>query len=52
MPNTKVVWKNAYMRLSEDKGQIEQGGLNKKEIQLNLCNVLSIYIFNELHLFA
>ena len=25
----------------------DQGGLNKKEIQLNLCNVFSIFIFNE-----
>ena len=27
-------------------------GLIQKEIQLNLCNVFSIIIFNELHLFA
>ena len=30
----------------------EQGGLNKKEIQLNLCNIFSIFIFNELYLFT
>ena len=24
----------------------EQGGLNKKEIKLNLCNIFSIFIFN------
>ena len=29
-----------------------QGGLNKKEIQLNLCNVFSIFIFNDLYLFC
>ena len=29
-----------------------QRGLNKKEIQLNLSNIFSIYIFNELYLFA
>ena len=28
-----------------------QGGLSKKEIQLNLCNIFSIFIFNELYLF-
>ena len=28
------------------------GGLNKKEIQLNLCNMFSILIFNEFILFA
>ena len=30
----------------------DQGGLNKKEIQLNLCNKFSILIFNEFHLFT
>ena len=29
-----------------------QGGLNKKEIQLNLYNIFSIFIFNELYLLA
>ena len=29
-----------------------QRGLNKKEIQLNLCNIFSIFIFNELYLFT
>ena len=29
-----------------------QGGLNKKEIQLSLCNIFFIFIFNELFLFA
>ena len=28
-----------------------QGGLNKKEIQLNFHKMFSILIFNELHLF-
>ena len=31
---------------------LNKGGLNKKEIQLNLCNIFSIFIFNELYLFA
>ena len=30
----------------------DQGGLNKKEIQLNFCNIFSIFIFNELYLFV
>ena len=30
----------------------DQEGLNKKEIQLNLCNIFSIFIFNELYLFV
>ena len=29
-----------------------QWGLNKKEIQMNLWNIISILIFNEFHLFA
>ena len=29
-----------------------QGGLSKKEIKLNLCNMFSVFIFNELYLFA
>ena len=29
-----------------------QGDLNKKEMQLNLCNIFSIFVFNELYLFA
>ena len=29
-----------------------QEGLNKKEIQLNICNTFSIFIFNELYLFG
>ena len=29
-------------------GLCKQGGLNKKEIQLNLCHINSIFIFNEL----
>ena len=29
-----------------------QGGLNKKESQLNLSNIFSIYVFNKLYLFA
>ena len=31
---------------------IYSGDLNKKEIQLNLCNISSILILNEFHLFA
>ena len=29
-----------------------QGGLDKKEMQLNLCNIFSFLIFNELYLFV
>ena len=29
-----------------------QGGLNRKEIQPNLCNIFFIFIFNTLYLFA
>ena len=32
--------------------RFNQGGLNEKEIQLNLCNIFSILIFNELYLFV
>ena len=32
--------------------KLRQGGLNKKEIQLNLCNIFSIFISNEFYLFA
>ena len=28
------------------------GGLNKKEIQLNRCNIFSVLMFNEIYLFA
>ena len=31
---------------------VEQGGLNKKEMQLNLCNIFSILIFIELNWFT
>ena len=31
-------------------GCYNQGGLNKKEVQLNLCNTFSILIFNEFYL--
>ena len=29
-----------------------QGGLNRKEIQRNRCNIFSIFIFNKFYLFA
>ena len=32
--------------------QVHQGGLNKKEIHLNLCNIFSSLVFNELYLFT
>ena len=35
-----------------DPPWISQGSSNKKEIQLNLCNIFSILIFNEFYLFA
>ena len=47
-----------YCRILADRIDIKsgvqyyQGGLNKKEIQLNLCNIFSIFIFNELYLFT
>ena len=31
---------------------LQQGGLSKKDIQLNLCNIFSILISNELYLFV
>ena len=34
------------------KPTLTQGGLNKKQIQLNLCNIFSISTFNELYLFV
>ena len=34
------------------KKKCVQGGLNKKEIQLNLCNIFFIFIINELYLFT
>ena len=34
------------------KINVDQGGLTKKEIQLNLRNIFSIFMFNELYLFA
>ena len=45
-----------FLRNSEFFGllrqSIMQGGLNKKEIQLNLFNIFSIFIFNKLYLFG
>ena len=35
-----------------DGHMLTQGGLNKKEIQLNLLNIFSILTFNELYLFV
>ena len=32
--------------------QYYQAGLDKKDIQLNLCNICSILIFNEFYIFA
>ena len=37
---------------TDEKKLSVQGGLNKKEIQLNLCNIFSIFIFNEFYLFV
>ena len=31
---------------------VKQGGLNKKEMQLNICNNFSILIFNVFYIFA
>ena len=38
--------------LQIQKKYINQEGLNKKEIELNLCNAFSIFIFDELYLFV
>ena len=35
-----------------DPPWINQGSSYEKEIQLNLCNIFSILIFNEFYLFA
>ena len=40
------------MQSSYSLKQGGQGGLNKKEIQLNLSNISSILILDELYLFA
>ena len=32
--------------------RFRQGGLSEKEIQLNLYNMFSVFIFNELYLLA
>ena len=37
--------------ISLNQGDLNQGGLNKKEIQLNLCDIFSILMFNELYLY-
>ena len=57
-PRLKTVTIHILLNISRSKsnqaiklGQLVQGGLNKKEIQLNLCNIFSILIFNKLHLF-
>ena len=57
-PRLKTVTIHILLNISRSKsnqtiklGQLVQGGLNKKEIQLNFCNIFSILIFNELHLF-
>ena len=31
---------------------LKQGCLNKKEIQVNLCNIFPILLFNEFYFFA
>ena len=52
--STKEVLKKdrGYFEVVHTSNQGKQGGLNKKEIQLNLCNILSILICNELYLFV
>ena len=44
-----------YRSSSQNPEQFEffyenQGGLNKKQMQPNLCNIFSIFIFNEFYL--
>ena len=43
---------DAFLVLKDFFGRSKQGGLNEKKIQLNLYNEFSIFIFNELYLFA
>ena len=43
---------NNYDGESKRKRNIDQGGLNKKEIRLNLCTIFSVFVFNEFYLFA
>ena len=43
---TQLILFNIYL------APFDQGGLYKKEIQLNFCNIFSIFIFNELYLFV
>ena len=47
-PNGNLHFKVCFWPL---KYLSEQGGLNKNEIQLNLCKIFSILIFNEPYLF-
>ena len=47
----KIHW-NTRLAASDVFHMFTQGGLNKKEIQINLCNTFSIFIFNELYLFT
>ena len=42
---------NSSMANVEFENMSNHRGLNKNEIQLNLCNLFSILILNELHLF-
>ena len=46
-----AVWRKVGIMISR-VGRREQRGLNEKELQVNLCNMFSIFIFNEYYLFA
>ena len=49
----KYSWKSTKYSVSHRGPTLwNQGGLNKKEKQLNLCNIFSIFMFNERYLFV
>ena len=54
-PVNKAVFDDGIDKIRLDKKQLvfflTQGGLNKEQIQLNLCNIFSVFIFNKLYLF-
>ena len=46
-----AVWRKVGI-MNSRVGRREQRGLNEKEMQVNLYNMFSIFIFNEYYLFA
>ena len=45
----RFFWVLSYEEKEGNYLKQHQGDLNKKEIQLNLCNIFSFFIFNELY---